>query len=75
MAPPFLAEVPRAAGLLDHAVFQPLINLLLQVHFQVWIDWSKALIDQALIGLSHNTVFEKSGSDLIAVKAEAGPPL
>jgi hypothetical protein len=68
------AEVPRAAGLLDHAVFQPLVNLLFQVHLQMWIDWSKPLVDRTLIGLCHNTVFEQRSSAVIAIEAEAGKP-
>jgi hypothetical protein len=41
----------------------------------VQADWSKPLIDRTLIGVSHDIVFEKSTTDVVAVKAEAGPPL
>jgi hypothetical protein len=63
MVPPFFgaAKVPRAAGLLDHAVLQPLVNLFLSVPFKVGINWTKPLVDGALIGLSHNTCDSSRG--------------
>jgi hypothetical protein len=78
MAPPFFGaatkpKFPWAAGLLDHAVLQPLVDLLPQVHLQMRIDWTKPLVDRTLIGLSHNTVFEKSSPAVIAIETEAGP--
>jgi hypothetical protein len=67
------AKVQRAAGLLDHALLQPLVDWFSQVHLYMWVDWAKPLVDRMLIWLSHNTVFEKSNLSVIAIKTEASP--